>query len=64
MVRNSRYTILILVICAIWYLSVPSRGSCDPAEWTGAHGRKRGGFRWEQHGAPLDARFQEISVSE
>ena len=28
----NRYTILILVICAIWYLSVPSRGSCDPAE--------------------------------
>ena len=21
-------------ICAILYLSVPSRGSCDPAEWT------------------------------
>ena len=34
--HSSRYTIsiiLILVICAIIsYLSVPSRGSCDPAE--------------------------------
>ena len=30
--HSPRYTILILVICAIWYLSVPSSGSCDPAE--------------------------------
>ena len=31
-----------LTICAIWYISVPSRGSCDPAEWTGALGGWRG----------------------
>ena len=31
-----------LTICALLYLSVPSRGSCDPAEWTGALGRWRG----------------------
>ena len=31
-----------LTICAKRYISVPSRGSCDPAEWTGAHSRWRG----------------------
>ena len=31
-----------LTICAILSLSVPSRGSCDPAKWTGALGRWRG----------------------
>ena len=40
--HSSRYKNLDLTICAIWYLSVPSRGSCDPAEWTVAHSRWRG----------------------
>ena len=30
--HSSRYKTLILTICAILSLSVPSRGSCDPAE--------------------------------
>ena len=39
--HSSRYKrTLILTICAIWYLSVPSRGSCHPAEWT-VDGRTR-----------------------
>ena len=29
--HSSRYKTLILIICALLYLSVPSRGSCDPA---------------------------------
>ena len=40
--HSSRYKTLILTICALLYLSVPSRGSCDPAEWTASHSRWRG----------------------
>ena len=40
--HSPRYKTLILTIARKMYLSVPSRGSCDPAEWTASHSRWRG----------------------
>ena len=40
--HSSRYKTLILTIARKRYISVPSRGSCDPAEWTVTHSRWRG----------------------
>ena len=40
--HSSRYKTLILTIARKRYISVPSRGSCDPAEWTASHSRWRG----------------------